>query len=268
MTNQKQQKINWWEEEHGFFGDFYLEGDNSKEGYLIGKKQSLQERTITEVDGIVGLLDLQTGNSIIDVPCGYGRHSIELAKRGFNVTGCDINYVHLGKAIESATKQNVMVDFKKLNMLDIDYNKKFDAVINMFYSFGFFETDEENEKVLINFYNALKEGGKFLMHTDVNIPRIINGKYREDETRNLATGKQLRIIDKYDSFTKRIEGIWIIKEADGKEVSRDYSVRVYTRDEFEQMCLKVGFSKVEVYGDWDKSLYDEDSEDMMVVATK
>lgn len=268
MPNTKQQKINWWEEEHGFFGDFYLEGDNSLEGYLIGKKQSLKERTATEVDGIVRLLDLQNGDSILDVPCGYGRHSIELAKRGFKVTGCDLNSIHLDKATESALNQKVVVDFKKINMIDIDYNNEFGAVINMFYSFGFFETDEENEKVLTNFYNAIKNGGKFLMHTDVNIPRVINGKYREDETRKLATGKQLRIIDKYNPATKRIEGVWIIKEANGKEVNRDYSVRVYTRDEFEQMCLKVGFSKVEVYGDWDKSPYNENSEDMMVVATK
>ncbi|CAF4819188.1 unnamed protein product [Rotaria sp. Silwood2] len=71
-------------------------------------------------------------------------------------------------------------------MIDINYDNEFDAVINMFYSFGFFETDEENNQVLQNFYNALKPGGKFLFHTDVNIPRILSGKYKEDETRHLA----------------------------------------------------------------------------------
>ena len=47
-----------WREDYGFFGDFYMDGDNSKEGYLIGKKQNLGERTITEVDGIVKILEL------------------------------------------------------------------------------------------------------------------------------------------------------------------------------------------------------------------
>jgi len=263
----------WWKEEYGFFGEFYLEGDNSVEGYLINKKQNLAERTTEEVNGIINVLGWTgqpaTGKAVLDLPCGYGRHSIGLAKRGYDVTGVDINSVHLGRAADRAKNENVPnVQFIKQSMSEITFENKFDAVINMFYSFGFFETDAENNKTLDNFYKALKPGGKFLMHTDVNIPRVLNGKYREDETRNLQTGNNLRIIDNYDRNTKRIDGAWVIKGADGKEIIRDYSVRVYTREEFTDMCLKAGFSKVEVYGDWDRRNYGDDEEDMMVVATK
>lgn len=266
--NEDQNKINWWEEKYGFFGEFYIKGDDSVNGYLQSKKQTLGQRTIAEVNGVEKVMNLSPGMSILDIPCGYGRHSIELSKRGYKVIGGDINSFHLEKAKEAAKKEGVQISFNKLNMIDIAYSNQFDALINMFYSFGFFETDKQNERVLLNFYNALKIGGRFLMHTDVNIPRILSGKYKEDETRNLASGSQLRIIDKYNSETKRIEGTWIIKETNGIDVRKDYSVRVYTKDEFTQMCLKVGFRDVEVYGDWDKAVYSEECEDMMVVATK
>ncbi len=263
----KNSQNQWWSEEYGFFGSFYMEGDASKEGYLTAKKQSLKERTKEEVDGAVKLLSLAKEAKILDCPCGYGRHSIELAKLGFAVTGSDINSIHLEKAVSNAKVDSLKVTFNKESMLNLGYSSEFDAVLNMFYSFGFFDTDEENEKVLKNFYNALKPGGKFLMHTDVNIPRIISGKYKEDEERNLVTGKTLRIIDSYVSQSKRINGAWIIKN-NGKEERKEYSVRVYTKDEFEKICKKIGFSSVITYSDWNGNDYSEDSEDMIVVATK
>lgn len=148
-------------------------------------------------------------------------------------------------------------------MLNFVAPNDFDAVINMFYSFGFFETDDENEKVLSNFFDSLKVGGKFLMHTDVNIPRILSGKYKINEIRTLQNGSKLRIIDQFDERTKRVEVSWTF---DG--VQKDYSVRVYTKEEFESLCLKVGFQNVQAYSNWNGDYYSEDSEDMIVVGTK
>jgi SAM-dependent methyltransferase len=257
----------WWSEEYGFFGPFYMDGDASKDGYLIGKKQSLTERTKTEVDGVIKFLSLKSGMSILDCPCGYGRHSIELARQGFEITGSDINSAHLQKAVKHAETKSVDITFNKESMLDLKYSSQFDAVINMFYSFGFFDTDDKNERVLKNFFDALKPGGKFLMHTDVNIPRIFSGQYKEDEERNLVTGKTLRVIDCYNPETKRINGAWIIKSG-GKEERKDYSVRVYMKEEFEELCKKVGFSSVKTYSNWEGMDYSKDAEDMIVVATK
>ncbi len=260
-------KIPWWSEQYGFFGGFYMEGDNSKEGYLIEKKQELVERTRVEIEGVLNLLHLESGASILDCPCGYGRHSIEFAKRGFLVTGSDINSVHLQEAKRKAGEDSVNIAFKQESMINLGYLNQFDVVINMFYSFGFFDTDAENEQVLKNFFNALKPGGKFLMHTDVNVPRILSGKYKEDEERTLTTGKTLRVIDSYNSETKRIDGAWIIKNSTGEE-RKDYSVRVYEREEFEKVCMRIGFSSVITYSDWNGKEYSKDSEDMIVVAIK
>lgn len=258
----------WWSEEYGFFGHHYIEGDNSLDGYLIGRKQDLRDRTITEVDGIVRLLNLQGNERILDVPSGYGRHSIELAKRGFSVTGLELNSIHIDKAISDAKSVNVNVRFVKGNMIDIPFQREFNVVINMFYSFGFFETDAENSKVLEGIYDALAPGGQFLFHTDVNISRIISGKYREDENRRLESGKSLRIIDAYDPNTKRINGAWIITDSYHSEIRKNYSVRVYTAQEFTEFCRQVGFEHFQIFGDWDLTPYSDESEDMIIIAHK
>ena len=262
------QNTEWWDEKYGFFGNFYITGDNSKNGYLSTKKQNLKQRTTSEVKGIIKVLDLKPKSKILDIPCGYGRHSIELAKKGYVVIGSDLNRKHLSIAQREARKNFVKTSFIKENMIDIAYRNEFDAVINMFYSFGFFKTDQENLKVLQNFFKALKPKGKFLMHTDVNIPRILAGKYKTDETRKLVSGDSLKIGDKYNSTTKRIEGFWILKSKNGKEIKKDYSVRVYTKNEFIKLCKQAGFRFCKAYSDWDKKPYSKDSEDMMIVATK
>lgn len=94
------------------------------------------------------------------------------------------------------------------------------------------------------------------------------GKYKEDETRNLASGNTLRIIDKYNPEDKRIHGAWIIKGKNGKEERKDYSVRVYTKQEFIDLCKQVGFTDFEAYSGWNKTPYSEDSEDMIIIARK
>ena len=258
----------WWMEQYGFFGNHYLEGDDSKEGYLESKKQTLEQRTTTEVQGVIKLLNLKSGQIVLDMPCGYGRHAIGLAKSGMRVTGVDLNSTHLNKAAKDARQTRVEVNLKKAYMKNVLFTEEFDAAVNMFYSFGFFKTEEENFEALSAFYNALRKGGKFLFHTDVNIPRIISGKYKTDETRELQSGNYLRIVESYDSINKRINGSWTIVKENGERDKKDYSVRVYTKDEFINLCEQVGFKNIDVYSYWDGAAYSQDSEDMIVVATK
>lgn len=260
-------KKEWWEEHAGFFGYGYMEGDNSFEGYLE-QPMTLAERTAREVDGIINLLDLQQFQCVLDCPCGYGRHAIDLARRGMQVIGADINSQELQVAYQSSSALP-NVQFIKNDMRYLYFHAHFDAVINMFYSFGFFETDDENFQVLRNFYNALKPGGKFLMHTDVNIPRILSGKYKSAEQRRLYSGKRLEIIDTYDPNRKRIDGRWTLIHPDGRlESLTAYSMRVYTREEFTNWCYEVGFTNVVAYGSWDGIALTDDTEDMIIVAQK
>ena len=257
----------WFEDGAGFFGRYYIEGDDSVEGYLQNP-MSLEERTQQEIDGVVKLLDLQPGDKVLDCPCGYGRHSTELAVRGFQVVGCDINNEMLAPALNARRDLNNL-KFVRENMVRLKFVEEFDAVVNLFFSFGFFDSDEENTQVLRNFYRALKVGGKFVMHTDINVPRIVNGTYKLRETRQLKSGRQLEISETCDIENKRLEGRWCLLGPDGsRQELTPYTAAIYTLEDFAAMCESVGFRNVRGYGDWMGTPLTPDSEDMIIVAEK
>lgn len=256
----------WWESEGGFFGQKYMEGDNSLEGFIPGKKEDLIQRTKREIEGIITLAKLKEGSKVLDVPCGYGRHSIELKRRGFQVTGIDINEEHLTKARDEEEK----IDFLKKDMRNIgkeNYNK-FDIVINMFYSFGFFKKEEDNKKVMKEFYNALKNNGKLLLHTDVSPEMFGQGKYRFGEERTLSNGKKLVIEETYNAHTRRIEGSWTLISKNKKEKLTPYSVRIYSKQEFESLAKESGFAKVTFYGSFKGNVFTSDSPELIMIAEK
>src|ERR1035437_6550459 len=99
-------KSAWWESGGGFFGDVYKEMDDSYEGHL-NTPSTLADRTKLEVDGIIKLCQLKTGDKLMDCPSGYGRHSLGLAERGIDVTGVDINDRFLELSGESLKKLNL-----------------------------------------------------------------------------------------------------------------------------------------------------------------
>ena len=266
MSNVVMEK-KFWEDGAGFFGRNYMEGDNSLEGYLK-EPQRLERRTVREVAGVVKLLGLRPGQRVLDCPTGYGRHAIGLAGLGLDVVGSDINGEMLARAAAAAGDARG-VRFVKENMQEISYSEEFDAVINLFFSIGFFETEEENDAVVRNFYNALKPGGRFMMHTDINVPRISAGDYKLRERRNLVSGRQLEIVESFDPSRRRLTGQWILIDGDGtRQELPPYSHRIYTFEEFAELCHATGFKSVKGYGDWDGTPLGDSSEDMIVVAEK
>ncbi|MFA6072518.1 MAG: class I SAM-dependent methyltransferase [Candidatus Woesearchaeota archaeon] len=280
----------WWNAENGFFGDNYVGGDNSLEGFIPGKTENLEDRTNREVLGILNVLGItkkQQRVDILDAPCGYGRHSIALAKKREDypsigsVCGVDKNSIHIQKAITEAHKLlgenwRSQVNFLEMDMRDI--NKlymlseqiKYDSIINMFFSFGFFFFEGENERLMQRFYDVLRDDGKLLIHTDVSSEMIESGNYRFNEVRNLVSGKKLIILENYNSQNKRLNGQWMTyDDAECKVLeARKYSVRIYSAKEYENMAKECGFSDVKIYGSFDKEEFTPSSHELIMVATK
>lgn len=267
MSESTKSGSHWYDNGAGFFGNKYMEGDDSFEGFL-STPQTLRMRTEREVEGIARLLSLRPGDSVLDCPCGYGRHSIALAERGFQVLGSDINQEMLDAAYRNVNG-TANIQFAREDMLTLEYGERFDAVINMFLAFGFFDVEEDNARVLSNFHRALKPGGRFLLHTDVNVGRIVRGKYRFHEQRSLRSGKTLEIVESYDPERKRLNGKWILVDASGdRDELPPYSCRIYTAGEITDLCRSVGFESVRLYGGWNGEEIEDESEEMIVVATK
>ncbi|MHA2024456.1 MAG: class I SAM-dependent methyltransferase, partial [Candidatus Thorarchaeota archaeon] len=124
-------------------------------------------------DFIMETLGLKKGDSILDIACGAGDQSVELAKRGLHVTAFDLAQVLIDAAEETAKSSDVSVNFYAGDMRAMKHDSQFDAAMLLSHSFGFFD-HEENKQVLKGAYAALKKGGCFLLDlmNPYNLPRF------------------------------------------------------------------------------------------------
>ncbi len=111
---------------------------------------------------IARALDLKKGDRILDLCCGTGRHSIELAKRGYDVVGIDLTKYYIDCATEEASRKKIECEFLVGDMRAIPFENEFDAVFNFFTSWGYY-SDMEDLQVLQQVHKALKPGGRFLL---------------------------------------------------------------------------------------------------------
>ena len=224
------------------------------------------ERTEREVDGIVTLLNLPTGSSILDLCCGHGRHALALARRGYHVTGLDLSAVFLQHAQADAEHQGVQVRWVEGDMRKIPFENAFEAIINIFTAFGYLESEEEDQQVLQQVQRALKPGGLFLLET----------MHREWLVRNFEPGGIHRHPDgvivleerTFDLLAGRCDVQWTMLSPDGQRRQYTHSVRMYTLREFARMLAAAGLQIQAFYGGLDGSRLSLNSPRLVVIGAK
>src|SRR2546421_5304071 len=208
-----------------FFGENYLR--------IYGPFLS-PERTEQDVEGIVKLLALPPGSTILDLCCGHGRHAIPLAQQGYRVTGQDLSEVFLQRARVAADAQHVQVRWVHGDMRTIPFENAFDAVINIFTAFGYLESDDEDQQVLVQVHKALKPGGLFLLeiiHREGLIRRYEPfGVARHDD--GLIVIEERR----FNLMTSRNETRVTTIDPDGRRTEYTHAVRIYTPTELVRLC--------------------------------
>ena len=128
--------------------------------------ESFTQGTIGECDFIEKEMNYEKNTRILDIGCGTGRHSIELAKRGYKVVGIDLSESLLERAKEKALKENLTIDFQKHDARNLPFLDEFDLIIMICEGgFSLMETDEMNFQILQNAANALKANGKLIFTT-------------------------------------------------------------------------------------------------------
>lgn len=239
--------MNWWNEIY----DFIYTHEN-----LWYTPDLMKEITSTEIDALEKILCLKEGSRIMDVGCGRGRHSVELAMRGYNVTGLDISEKLISMAkeeFEAAAASNSGKDklsgtcfFTILDMREISFQNEFDAIIFMDVSFGIFD-DEENRAIINKTYNALKPEGKVLFS-------LFNPYWWSTHPHTRHWGDETgEVIRKYsfNSLEGRVEDrqVYInVKEGIRKELPVQ-TLRAYTFPEMKRMCGDAGFTSFSLFGD-------------------
>jgi ubiquinone/menaquinone biosynthesis C-methylase UbiE len=240
----------WWDGRipDSLFSEIYKIGDDSDEGFDWYLPGGVKKRTDRECDLILDALSPNTNADILDCPCGYGRHSLEMARRGYKMVGVDLNPTFLSEAKSIASQERLSSRFVEGDMRSLPLSSSsFDFAINMFFSFGFFD-DTDNRKVLEEFFRVLKPSGKLLIHTDVN-PRLLDsGAYQslERKERRLRNGDRLNIEEHYDPHAQHLYGSWAITDRYENMKSANYKVRIYSDRELIDLALEVGFQNVTI----------------------
>ena len=249
----KTKKQSWYEQD-GFWETFAPA--------LFTSERMLSARQ--EVEQIVSLLQLQPGESICDLCCGVGRHSLELGRLGYRVTGVDRTALYIEEAKKKADEQGLNIQFVQEDMRSFCEPNAFDAVINVFTSFGYFEDAVDDKRVLENIYKSLKDGGKFLidiMGKEV-LARIFQEKrWREED--GVIILEEAKVSEDWSSVDSR----WIIIRDDKRDECR-FSLRLYSAAELGELLKSCGFGRVDVYGDLSGSAYDQTAKRLVVAAHK
>lgn len=215
-----------------------------------------------EVDRIVSLLGIEPGAYILDLCCGVGRHSLELARRGFRVTGVDRTRSYLESASRRAEAEGLQVAFIQEDMRTFCRPSAFDAVINMFTSFGYFDDPEEDRQVVMNVCRSLKSGGAFLleMHGKETLARIFRARDWREEN-----GVLFLVERKVTRNWGWMENRWIIVKDEGR---REFNIshRLYSAAELSCLLRACGFAEVDVFGDLEGHPYDQTARRLVVIA--
>ncbi len=247
-------KVNHWHDSDEFwlaFAPFMFDEDR-----LAG--------TPGEIDKILALLNIDDEASILDMGCGPGRHSLELARRGYTVTGIDRTLPYLEVARQKAAEAGLDIEFHHGDMRKYERPNHFDVALSLFTSFGYFEAAGENRQALSNIYHSLRTGGKFIlqfMGKEVLARIFVERNWVEKDG---AFHLQERSVSNNWSW---IQNRWILLK-DGETREYETGHWLYSAFEITEMLLEVGFSTVNIYGNLDGDDYDIKAQQLVAVAQK
>lgn len=225
-----------WDE---FFSDFYLRA------YADDQRQGEAEAQALAAARLAGC---PAGGDLLDVPCGFGRHSLPLARAGYRVVGVDRSQSLLAEAQRRSSGDRrpelVQADYRELPFAD----ESFDAGLNLFSSLGYLG-DEQDARVLGEVGRVLRPGAGLVietMHRD-----LLVRQFREQDWRLLGEGRLLLEQRTFDAPSGVAQTTQTLIDKTGERDSRSFSLRVYSATELVAMLMGAGFEEVRCHGDLD-----------------
>lgn len=202
---------------------------------------------------------------ILDAGCGPGRISVELALLGMDVTGVDIIQSELDAALETANAEGVELTLKKADLRTFCEPEKYDAAVNLYTSFGYCDSEDEDLEILKNIFASLKKGGTFVLETTSRETAILNFTAGEEFYRS-----SIKVITEFsvEGAWEGLDSKWTLILPDGKKIVHEFVQRLYSAAELKKKLLQIGYSSAEVYGGYDKRPYDQNAATMVIIARK
>lgn len=238
--------------------NWFSEWFNSPYYHILYKNRDEKEAELF-VDQIANYLRIKEHHTILDLPCGKGRHSRQLNEKGFDVTGLDLAEKNIAFASQF---ENERLRFDLHDMRKVYKAKSYDFLLNLFTSFGYFINDDENFLTMRSFSQSLKGGGTLVLDF-LNTEKVI---------KNLVSSEH-KIIDDIDfSIQRTVDEGYIIKdiqfEAAGGSYSFQETIKAITYNDFLKYFEFAALEIVDVFGNYHLNPYSHNSDRMIFILKK
>ena len=237
--------------------DWFTDWFNTSYYHTLYKERNDGEAQVF-MKNITSFLNLPKTTHILDLPCGKGRHSVFLNSLGYKVTGGDLaaNSIKLAKEFENET-----LNFKVHDMRQ-PFNNRYDAIFNLFTSFGYFEDDKEDILILNNIKQGLNKDGFFVFD-------FLNA---EKVKLNLVATETKTVDNITFNIKREIKDGFIFKHisffADGENHSYTEQVKYLDLDKMTAFFEEVGFTITNVFGNYDLNTYEAKTSDRLIIIAK
>jgi SAM-dependent methyltransferase len=236
------------------------------EDYLRTLPFLTPRRTLREVEFIEAALALPPQASLLDLGCGYGRHVVEFAARGYSVVGLDLSLPLLIRAADEAERRGLSISLIHADMRELAYTEQFDGAYCVFTTFGYFD-DEGNRKVVQGLHRSLKKGGRLLLelfNRDYILPDLPMRVWWE--------GDGCVVLEEVDFnyFKSTVNTKRSVVFDDGHQLEHEIVIRCYSLHELGKLLHEEGFRVLEVSGSLATRgrFFGADSRNLIVVAEK
>jgi SAM-dependent methyltransferase len=226
------------------------------ENYLKIYMNRNEEASHKELESLMAWVQWEPGQRVLDLCCGFGRHSRWLAGKGLRVTGVDLSTTLLQEAIRRTI--DLDIQYMHADARKIPFDEEMDLVVSMFTSFGYFTEDQENEEVISRVSHALKPGGFFLFdYLNPGFLRLHLNPYSSSTQGEIKIDQYRSIQEPY--VCKKIK----IHEND-KEQQYEERIKLYDLDSMTEMLKKNDLQISYLFGDYDASNYDPSESPRMI----
>jgi 2-polyprenyl-3-methyl-5-hydroxy-6-metoxy-1,4-benzoquinol methylase len=212
------------------------------------EQESFTRGTTGECDFLEKEFNFNKSLKIVDVGCGTGRHSIELTKRGYSVTGIDLSESQLAKARQKAAEQKLSIDFQQHDARNLPFKNEFDVAIMLCEGgFPLMETDEMNFEILKNVTQSLKKKCTFIF-TTLNGLFPLYHSVEEFCDSNSEEGNATYRSNTFDLMTFRDHNITEFEDDTGNKKTLKCNERYYVPSEITWLLKSLGYQKIDIYG--------------------
>lgn len=202
--------------------------------------------------------------SVLDACCGPGRFALEFARKGHAVTAIDIVQPFIDALKETADIEKLAISAFCSDILAFDAENTFDITLNLYTSFGYFPSEQDDIKLLASMYRALKPGGWFFLEVlskELCAKYFTDGEWFEKDGALVCT--QFTVDDGWNYLNNR----WIVCK-DGHTTDTTWKLRLYSFSDLQRILHEIGFTEIQSYGSFTFNPYNQMAQTLLVAARK